>query len=39
MPRDALEWFLMGLTLVVIEMNVSILAASWALPKSAAETD
>ena len=39
MPRDALEWFLMGLTLVVIEMNVLILAASWALPKSAAETD
>jgi hypothetical protein len=39
MPRDALEWFFVGGTLVVIEMNVSILAASWALPQSEAEID
>jgi hypothetical protein len=39
MPRDAFEWFIVGLTLVVIGMNVSILAASWALPESEAEID
>jgi len=39
MPRDAAEWFFVGGTLVVIEMNVSILAASWALPQSEAEID
>jgi hypothetical protein len=32
-----MEWFSLGLALVVIEMNVSVPAASWALPQSLPE--
>ena len=39
MPRGSMEWFSLGLALVVIEMNVSVLAASWVLPRSLPEQD
>ncbi len=39
MPRGYMEWFCVGLALIVIEMNVSVLAASWVLPRSLPEQD
>jgi hypothetical protein len=39
MPSGSMEWFSLGLAFVVIEMNVSVLAASWVLPRSLPEQD